>query len=179
MDGAHRWWGWAALSERWDGGGLVPIVRTSHAMLGTPIRMALSRDLGLHFVSPFSPRVLIERVPLALLLTSRPDRTAHYLCQVGSQPSTSRSPPGPGMHTHTCTHAHPPHTCTWTRSRAHPAGMFLVPLLIYKLCPPEITKTPEAPKEAALQLEKMGPMSRDEKYMAGTMAFAVALWVSV
>jgi di/tricarboxylate transporter len=59
-----------------------------------------------------------------------------------------------------------------------PAGMFLVPVLMYKLCPPEITDTPEAPKDAAKALEKMGPMSRDEKYMAGTMLFAVALWVS-
>lgn len=58
------------------------------------------------------------------------------------------------------------------------AGIFLVPLLMYKLCPPEITDTPEAPKDAAKALERMGPMSRDEKYMAGTLGFTVILWVS-
>lgn len=56
--------------------------------------------------------------------------------------------------------------------------MFVCPLMMYKLCPPEITDTPEAPKDAAKALEKMGPMTRDEKFMAGTMLFAVALWVS-
>eukprot|EP00798_Chlamydomonas_sp_ICE-L_P023569 gene23569-9093_t len=40
-----------------------------------------------------------------------------------------------------------------------------------------VTDTPEAPKEAAVRLEKMGPMSTDEKCMLGTMAFAVALWI--
>uniref|UniRef100_A0A7S3R743 Uncharacterized protein n=1 Tax=Dunaliella tertiolecta TaxID=3047 RepID=A0A7S3R743_DUNTE len=67
----------------------------------------------------------------------------------------------------------------WMAGAALPCiiGMFLVPVLMYKLCPPEITNTPEAPKDAAKALEKMGPMSRDEKFMAGTMVLAVALWV--
>lgn len=56
--------------------------------------------------------------------------------------------------------------------------MFLVPFLMYKVVPPEITDTPNAPKDAARALEKMGPMTRDEKFMAGTMLLAVTLWVS-
>ncbi len=56
--------------------------------------------------------------------------------------------------------------------------MIVTPLMLYKLMPPEITDTPEAPKEAAMRLEKLGPMSLDEKIMLGTMALAVALWVS-
>lgn len=47
-----------------------------------------------------------------------------------------------------------------------------------QLCPPEIKNTPEAPAAAAERLQKMGPMSRDEKIMLGTMAFAVVLWVT-
>lgn len=47
-----------------------------------------------------------------------------------------------------------------------------------QLCPPEIKDTPEAPAAAAERLEKMGPMSRDERIMLGTMAFAVVLWVT-
>jgi len=46
------------------------------------------------------------------------------------------------------------------------------------LSPPEIKDTPEAPKAAAERLEKMGPMSRDERIMLATMGFAVVLWVT-
>ena len=47
-----------------------------------------------------------------------------------------------------------------------------------QLTPPEIKDTPEAPKQASERLQKMGPMSRDEKIMLGTMGFAVVLWVT-
>lgn len=50
-------------------------------------------------------------------------------------------------------------------------------VLLLQLRPPEIKDTPEAPKAAAERLQKMGPMSRDEKIMLGTMGFAVVLWV--
>ena len=50
-------------------------------------------------------------------------------------------------------------------------------LLLVQISPPEIKDTPEAPKEAARRLEKMGGMTRDEKIMLGTMGLAVVLWV--
>ncbi len=46
------------------------------------------------------------------------------------------------------------------------------------MSPPEIRDTPEAPKAASERLEKMGPMSRDERIMLATMGFAVVLWVT-
>eukprot|EP00887_Chlorella_sp_A99_P001863 scaffold19.g1863.t1 len=58
------------------------------------------------------------------------------------------------------------------------AGLLVTPLLLYKLFAPEIRDTPEAPKLAEQRLEKMGPMSRDERIMLGTMAAAVCLWVA-
>ncbi|EFN55902.1 hypothetical protein CHLNCDRAFT_56149 [Chlorella variabilis] len=57
-------------------------------------------------------------------------------------------------------------------------GLLLTPLLMYKLFPPEIKDTPEAPKLADERLVAMGPMSRDERIMLGTMAAAVCLWVA-
>eukprot|EP00197_Chlamydomonas_leiostraca_P013069 CAMPEP_0202870626 /NCGR_PEP_ID=MMETSP1391-20130828/16250_1 /ASSEMBLY_ACC=CAM_ASM_000867 /TAXON_ID=1034604 /ORGANISM="Chlamydomonas leiostraca, Strain SAG 11-49" /LENGTH=530 /DNA_ID=CAMNT_0049551235 /DNA_START=165 /DNA_END=1758 /DNA_ORIENTATION=+ len=67
----------------------------------------------------------------------------------------------------------------WMAGAALPSivGMLITPFIIFKLCPPTITDTPEAPKEAAKRLETMGPMSRDEKIMLATMGLAVALWV--
>ncbi len=56
-------------------------------------------------------------------------------------------------------------------------GLLLTPLLMYKLFPPEVKDTPDAPRLANERLAKMGPMSRNETIMLGTMAVAVVLWV--
>lgn len=68
---------------------------------------------------------------------------------------------------------------TWFKVAVVPAltGLLITPALLYKLFPPEIKDTPEAPKQAGDRLQKMGPMSRDEKIMLGTMGCAVLLWV--
>jgi hypothetical protein len=44
-------------------------------------------------------------------------------------------------------------------------SLLLVPLVVYKLQRPEVTRTPEAPHEARRKLTEMGPMSRAEKTM--------------
>ena len=46
-----------------------------------------------------------------------------------------------------------------------------------QVCRPEVTDTPEAPRAAHEKLAAMGPMSRDERIMLGTMLGAVVLWV--
>ncbi len=46
-----------------------------------------------------------------------------------------------------------------------------------QVCRPEVTDTPEAPLAAKAKLREMGPMSRDERIMLGTMLGAVVLWV--
>ena len=46
-----------------------------------------------------------------------------------------------------------------------------------QVCRPEVTDTPEAPRAANEKLAQMGPMSRDERIMLGTMLGAVVLWV--
>ena len=56
-------------------------------------------------------------------------------------------------------------------------GLAVTPLLLYKLLPPEVQQTPEAPAQAAEKLQAMGPMSRNESIMLGTMCFALVLWV--
>ncbi len=56
-------------------------------------------------------------------------------------------------------------------------GLAVTPLLLYKLLPPEVQQTPEAPAQAAEKLDKMGSMSRNETIMLGTMCFALVLWV--
>ncbi|XRA99301.1 dicarboxylate transporter [Pycnococcus provasolii] len=67
----------------------------------------------------------------------------------------------------------------WALAASVPCGILLVavPLLLYIFYPPEVKDSPEAPAEAKAQLEKMGPMSEEEKIMAGSLSLTVALWV--
>ncbi|MFN6962249.1 MAG: DASS family sodium-coupled anion symporter [Pyrinomonadaceae bacterium] len=57
-------------------------------------------------------------------------------------------------------------------------SLAIVPLVIYKLYPPEVRETPEAPAFAAAELEKLGPMSLHEKLMLAVLVAVVALWIS-
>jgi len=54
---------------------------------------------------------------------------------------------------------------------------FLVPWVIFKIYPPEVEKTPDAPRIAREALEKMGPVHRNEWIMAVTFIGMVILWM--
>lgn len=68
---------------------------------------------------------------------------------------------------------------SWFKVASLPAiiALLAMPYLMYKLYPPEIKDTPEAPAMATKRLEEMGPVSRNEWAMVGTMLLAVSLWV--
>ncbi len=53
----------------------------------------------------------------------------------------------------------------------------LLPLILYKLFPPGVTDTPDAPKAAREALRDMGPLTRDEWLVAVSFAFMVTGWV--
>jgi DASS family divalent anion:Na+ symporter len=67
---------------------------------------------------------------------------------------------------------------TWLLASSVPAltAILLLPLLVYKLFPPGVGKTPDAPKAAREGLEAMGPMSRNERVTALVFALMVAGW---
>ncbi|CAJ1975985.1 unnamed protein product [Sphenostylis stenocarpa] len=68
---------------------------------------------------------------------------------------------------------------TWFKAASLPAFvcLLLTPLILYKLYPPEIKDTPEAPALAAKKLESMGPVTKNEWIMIATMLLAVSLWI--
>ncbi|XP_039068667.1 dicarboxylate transporter 2.1, chloroplastic-like [Hibiscus syriacus] len=68
---------------------------------------------------------------------------------------------------------------SWFKAASVPAlvSLLLTPLVLYKLYPPETKDTPDAPAMAAKKLENMGPITRNEWVMVGTMLLAVTLWV--
>ncbi|XP_020258200.1 dicarboxylate transporter 2, chloroplastic-like [Asparagus officinalis] len=68
---------------------------------------------------------------------------------------------------------------SWFKAASLPAiiALLVTPYLLYKIFPPETKDTPDAPALAAKKLEQMGPVTRNEWVMVGTMLLAVSLWV--
>lgn len=57
-------------------------------------------------------------------------------------------------------------------------SLAVVPVLLYRLNPPEVTHTPEAPELAARELRRMGRMSAGERLMLLVFAVVAALWMT-
>lgn len=57
-------------------------------------------------------------------------------------------------------------------------SMFVIPLVVYKLNPPDIRETPEAAVFAARELHRMGPMNRGQKIVAAIFVSVCALWIT-
>lgn len=53
----------------------------------------------------------------------------------------------------------------------------IIPILIYKIYPPEIKETPNAESWAEDKLKEMGPMTLPEKIMSGIFIIAVLMWI--
>jgi DASS family divalent anion:Na+ symporter len=56
-------------------------------------------------------------------------------------------------------------------------SLILIPLVIYRLFPPEIKHTPAAAEMASLELERMGRMTRAERMMLVVFLLVALLWI--
>ncbi|MBS9782358.1 MAG: DASS family sodium-coupled anion symporter [Arcobacter sp.] len=68
---------------------------------------------------------------------------------------------------------------SWFTYAVAPAlvSLILIPIVIYLLMKPGITKTPEAKEFAEKELDKMGKMTRDEYVMVFTFIGLLVLWI--
>jgi DASS family divalent anion:Na+ symporter len=68
----------------------------------------------------------------------------------------------------------------WFISAIVPAlvSLTVIPLMIYKFYPPEITETPNAVAFAHDELVKLGPLTRDEKILLVVFVVVVILWIT-
>ena len=68
----------------------------------------------------------------------------------------------------------------WAAAAAVPGllSLLLVPLLIYRLYPPEITDTPAAPEIARQRLAELGAMTRDERILLTVFVLLLSLWIA-
>ncbi len=74
-------------------------------------------------------------------------------------------------------------TITWTQWFVGfaPVGfllLLLLPVLLYRVYPPEIKRAPEAPLWAARELDAMGPLSRRELTLLLLVSVALGLWIA-
>lgn len=67
---------------------------------------------------------------------------------------------------------------TWLLAASLPGVVAIVvlPLLLMRVCPPELQQTPDAPQAARKRLQEMGPITRDEKVMAAVFLALMAGW---
>ena len=68
----------------------------------------------------------------------------------------------------------------WFISAIVPAivSLTVIPLMIYRFFPPEIKETPNAVAFAHEELEKLGPLKRDEKILLAVFIIVVILWIT-
>ena len=67
----------------------------------------------------------------------------------------------------------------WVLGALVPVAILYItmPLLLFKIFPPQIKQTPQAPQKAKEELEKMGNVSKNEWIMGGTFIVMLTLWV--
>ncbi len=67
----------------------------------------------------------------------------------------------------------------WVAAASVPVVLlfFLIPYVIYKIYPPKIQATPDAPELAQKALSEMGPFSKNEWIMSGVFVVMLTLWV--
>src|SRR5258706_9156514 len=68
----------------------------------------------------------------------------------------------------------------WFVSAIIPAlvSLTVIPLMIYRFFPPEIKETPNAVAFAREELEKLGPLTRQQKILLGVFVVVVLLWIT-
>jgi divalent anion:Na+ symporter, DASS family len=57
-------------------------------------------------------------------------------------------------------------------------SLLVLPLVLFRLFPPEVTHTPAAREMASAELDQMGPMRRDERIMLAVFALITGLWMT-
>ena len=67
----------------------------------------------------------------------------------------------------------------WTVAAIVPGiiSLLVVPIVIYKMFPPEIKETPEATEVASNKLKEIGPLKLQEKIMIGIFIMLLVLWI--
>ncbi|OAZ04768.1 anion permease [Flavobacterium succinicans] len=69
---------------------------------------------------------------------------------------------------------------SWAKAAIVPGllSFIIIPILLYKIYPPELKKTGDAPQMASQKLKEMGAISRNEWLMLSTFVILLTLWMT-
>ncbi|MEM6732157.1 MAG: DASS family sodium-coupled anion symporter, partial [Myxococcota bacterium] len=132
-----------------------------------PIAHALSLDTGSH--AHDGTRVRTGRFLMMVSFASLKISSAFWLTAMAANPAGVAIARDMGIEID---------FTTWLVAGSVPGlvAIVVLPLFLLKVCPPELRETPEAPALARARLAEMGPLSRDEKFMAAIFVVLMAGW---
>lgn len=149
---------------------LAPATPSNTARAGgviMPILTSISKQYGSEPNSPSSRRVgsyLIQTAFIVNCVTS-----AMFLTAMAANPLAQELAAGQGVEIT---------WGNWALAASVPGlvSLIVVPWVLLRIYPPELTETPEAAAAAREQLKELGPLTRNERIMAATIVGLLLLW---
>ena len=138
------------------GGVLYPVLRSLCVSLGSDVELGTERRIAAFLTFTAYQGVVVTSAMFLTAMAANP-----LVAELAGQQGVALSWP------------------LWALAASVPGvlSLLLVPLLIYRLYPPQITSTPTAPELARQRLAELGAMKRDEWILLAVFACLLSLWI--
>ena len=138
------------------GGVLYPVLRSLCVSLGSDVELGTERRIAAFLTFTAYQGVVVTSAMFLTAMAANP-----LVAELAGQQGVELSWP------------------LWALAASVPGilSLLLVPLLIYRLYPPQITRTPAAPELARQRLAELGAMKRDEWILLAVFVCLLTLWI--
>ena len=138
------------------GGVLYPVLRSLCVSLGSDVELGTERRIAAFLTFTAYQGVVVTSAMFLTAMAANP-----LVAELAGQQGVALSWP------------------LWALAASVPGilSLLLVPLLIYRLYPPQITSTPTAPELARQRLAELGAMKRDEWILLAVFVCLLSLWI--
>ena len=138
------------------GGVLYPVLRSLCVSLGSDVELGTERRIAAFLTFTAYQGVVVTSAMFLTAMAANP-----LVAELAGQQGVALSWP------------------LWALAASVPGilSLLLVPLLIYRLYPPQITSTPTAPELARKRLAELGAMKRDEWILLAVFVCLLSLWI--
>ena len=138
------------------GGVLYPVLRSLCVSLGSDVELGTERRIAAFLTFTAYQGVVVTSAMFLTAMAANP-----LVAELAGQQGVALSWP------------------LWALAASVPGllSLLLVPLLIYRLHPPQITSTPTAPELARQRLAELGAMKRDEWILLAVFVCLLSLWI--
>ena len=138
------------------GGVLYPVLRSLCVSLGSDVELGTERRIAAFLTFTAYQGVVVTSAMFLTAMAANP-----LVAELAGQQGVALSWP------------------LWALAASVPGvlSLLLVPLLIYRLYPPQITSTPTAPALARQRLAELGAMKRDEWILLAVFVCLLSLWI--